>query len=146
LKKVSFKADRCTACGSCSVACAIVHSRSKDVNRAADEWPAPRARIDIQEKGGKLVIVRCRNCKKAKCIDACEPKAISRNAEGYVLFNETLCNGCWKCIEACPFKAVVRSGDENKALKCDSCLDRKTPACVDACHTEALKVEEGAAE
>ena len=142
MRKVSFAADKCVTCGTCSIACALVHSESNDVNEAALESPTPRARVHIAEKGGKLKLVRCRNCKKAKCIEACAEHAIKKNAQNYVLIDEKLCTGCWKCIEACPFDAIVMSGDEKIAEKCDSCLDRAVPACVEACKVKALKVDE----
>ncbi len=136
MRKVSFAPEKCVTCGTCSVSCAVVHSRSADVTGAALEMPAPRARARIAEKGGKLRLVRCQNCRKAKCIAACPRQAIKRNAQQYVLIDEKLCDGCWKCLEACPFDAIVKSGDGKVAQKCDSCLGRPIPACV------ALKVEE----
>ncbi|MBM4248198.1 MAG: 4Fe-4S dicluster domain-containing protein [Euryarchaeota archaeon] len=142
MRKVSFAPEICVTCGTCSIACAVVHSMSGDPTGAALEVPVPRARVHIAEKGGKLKLVRCRNCRKAKCIAACPEKAIKKNAQDYVLIDERLCNGCWKCIEACPFQAIVKSDDEKVAQKCDSCLDRPVPACVESCNVKALKVEE----
>lgn len=142
MRKVSFAADKCMTCGTCSIACAVVHSKSNDVTEAALEVPAPMARVHIAEKSGKLKLVRCRNCRKAKCMAACPEHAIKKNARNYVLIDEKLCNGCWKCVEACPFQAIVRSDDDKVAQKCDSCLDRPVPACVESCNVKALKVEE----
>jgi carbon-monoxide dehydrogenase iron sulfur subunit len=43
---------------------------------------------------------------------------------------------------ACPFGVIRRNETEDKAMKCDCCPDRKTPACVDACPNRALVFEE----
>jgi carbon-monoxide dehydrogenase iron sulfur subunit len=46
--------------------------------------------------------------------------------------------GCWSCIMVCPFGAIVRNEDCRQAVKCDHCMDRDNPACVEACPTRAL--------
>jgi carbon-monoxide dehydrogenase iron sulfur subunit len=141
LRKVKFENDKCTACWNCVIACGLEHSDSKDINRAAGEMPRATARIRIDKKKGKLTLVRCLNCRKAQCIDACPEKAISRNGDGYVLIDRMRCTGCGKCAEACPFGSIsIDAG--GKALKCDSCLHREVPACVAGCVTGALALSE----
>lgn len=88
---------------------------------------------------------KCVFCKKPKCVEACEYDAIEKKDDGYVEFYDDKCTGCWKCIEACPFDAIYKNEDDNIAVRCDLCLDADTPSCVSACHTDALKVEEGEA-
>jgi Fe-S-cluster-containing hydrogenase component 2 len=114
------------------------HAKSDNINEAIDEIPPPAGRIVIKLKKGKLNLVKCRNCKNAKCIDACEQKAIKRNDEGYVLIDRTLCEGCGDCIEACPFDAI-HLDESGLAVKCDFCLDLEVPVCVSNCPTGAIE-------
>nr|VFK81312.1 MAG: 4Fe-4S dicluster domain-containing protein [Candidatus Kentron sp. SD] len=59
------------------------------------------------------------------------------------------CIACAMCAMVCPFDAVTFHPNNTRqdqprvvAIKCDGCLDRlrqkKTPACVEACQTNAL--------
>ena len=53
------------------------------------------------------------------------------------------CVGCWMCIMVCPFGAIQRGTVEKKvASKCDLCVDREIPACVENCPNEALVLVE----
>jgi carbon-monoxide dehydrogenase iron sulfur subunit len=42
----------------------------------------------------------------------------------------------------CPFGVIVKHEGLHRALKCDHCPDRESPACVDACPTGALVYSE----
>jgi len=141
LRKVKLDNDKCTSCWSCVIACGLEHSRSKNIDRAAQESPRATARIRIDRKKGKLFLVRCHNCKKALCMDACGEKAISRDKDGYVHIDRVKCQGRRMCVEACPFGSIFIDA-EGKAAKCDSCLHREVPACVADCVTGALMLAE----
>jgi carbon-monoxide dehydrogenase iron sulfur subunit len=42
----------------------------------------------------------------------------------------------------CPFGAIRMDEERGKAVKCDLCPERETPACVEACPNRALVFEE----
>ncbi len=137
------RADRCTGCKSCEVACAIEHSRSKTLVGAIAENPAPCSRVTVVRRAGLSVPHQCRQCMNAKCMAACPPKALYRkDNDSPVLLDEALCDRCGKCVPACPFKAIRLDAPSNRIVKCDQCahrLDRgERPACVEACPVQAL--------
>mgnify|MGYP001687505961 FL=1 len=48
-----------------------------------------------------------------------------------------------RSLDACPYGVPILSKEDNKAYKCDGCIDRvkegKNPICVDACPLRALE-------
>lgn len=142
MRQVKFKPEMCIGCESCQVSSAVQHSHSKNLDKALLEFPRPLSRVRIKMKKNKHFLAKCRNCKKPKCIEVCEPKAIV-NHDGYYQINENVCTYCLKCVEACPFNAIVVDETRGKVIKCDFCLKREVPACVEGCIPEALVLVEG---
>ena len=154
MKEVIVHPERCVGCMQCMVACAVAHSKSKNLFGALQEKPLPRPRIHVgvglYREGFPN---RCRHCDPAPCMMACLPGAIYRSEEmGAVLINPDRCINCASCAMACPF-GVIRYhvdslGPEGKivAVKCDNCVERQSrglePACVEVCMTNALTFEE----
>ena len=122
----------CTGCHSCEVACKQEHGLGV----------GPRL-IRIIENGPHFIPVYCHHCAKAPCIEACPVEAISRNEQGIVLIDNSLCIGCRVCVEACPFEAMQFDDEEETAVKCDLCISRvakdKSPACVSICPTGCIR-------
>ena len=137
MKQVKFNSDLCTTCESCVLACTVRHSQSKDLGYAMWEIPRPVARVKVTMKGGKPKLLRCIQCKKPKCQEACEEDAISRE-EDLVLVDEEKCIGCGKCVEACPFDAMFMDEEKGVAVSCDNCEGYEDCACVEACPVDAL--------
>ncbi|MBN1276447.1 MAG: 4Fe-4S binding protein [Deltaproteobacteria bacterium] len=123
----------CTGCHSCEIACKQEHSLRV----------GPRL-VRIIENGPNFIPVYCHHCAKAPCREACPVDAISRNEQGIVLIDKSICIGCMVCIEACPFEAMQFDDDIGIAVKCDLCIDRlaedKTPACVSVCPTGCISL------
>lgn len=61
--------------------------------------------------------------------------------EGVVHHSET-CVGCGSCILACPYDALKHDEKEGRVAKCNLCLEKETPPCVEACHSKALVFQE----
>ena len=133
---VRYVPKNCTACKSCELACALRHSTAGDINDAMSEYPRPLSRLKIGLKDGKLHMTRCLHCKRPKCIEACEGRAITKSDGGVVTIDEERCNGCFECVDACPFGAIQRR--ENEAIKCDLCQGATELSCVLACKCGAL--------
>lgn len=127
----------CMACKSCELACALRHSASGDINGLISEYPRPLARLRIGVKDGKLHLTRCLHCKRPKCIEVCEPKAIKKSDDGAVTIDDELCTGCAECADVCPFGAIQMRG-EREAVKCDLCSGAAELSCVLACKCGAL--------
>lgn len=143
-KKIFCDITKCVGCRTCELACAVEHSAAKDLFLAILEKPRPKKRRDTQfiERNVSHSI-GCQHCDEPPCVEACMASCISKDKKtGKVDIDIKRCVGCWMCIMVCPFASITRRYDQdNKALKCDLCPDRDSPACVDSCPTRALSYE-----
>lgn len=151
VKRLICEIDKCLACRSCELACAMEHSRSKTLVGAMREAPLPVRRVRVLALAGPRpgqasagFPLHCQHCEEPECVYACKSGALTRDpATGAVACDEARCVGCWMCVMACPW-GVVHTSARGVALKCDLCADRDEPACVQACPTRALRWEEAA--
>ncbi|MFQ6034340.1 MAG: 4Fe-4S dicluster domain-containing protein [Sedimentisphaerales bacterium] len=144
-KVIMVTVERCLACKSCEIACAVAHSESGVLEQAIKEQPKPQKRVTVQAVGAFGVPIQCRHCEDAPCITVCPTKAIRRKqAEDPVLIEQDLCIGCKFCLLVCPFGVISISHDGRAVTKCDFCIDRtmagQERACVEACPTKALRL------
>jgi carbon-monoxide dehydrogenase iron sulfur subunit len=146
MKRIYCKIAKCLSCRSCEIACAVAHSQSKTLAVAVREYPLPKHRVHVESIGiegyarfVRSIALQCRHCDEPICAQACISGGITHNKEtGEVTNDPFKCVACWSCIMVCPFGVIVRYEDCNRAVKCDHCPDRETPACVEACPTNAL--------
>ncbi len=144
-KAIVVNIEKCLACKSCEIACALAHSKSKVLEEAVAESPRPQRMVTVEAAGEFGVPIQCRHCEAAPCVEICPTGAIQRQSEeGPIVVDKELCIGCKLCMLICPF-GVLRIGTEGRAvIKCDMCLERmeegQEPACVEACPTKALKL------
>jgi Fe-S-cluster-containing dehydrogenase component len=90
--------------------------------------------------------VQCMHCLHASCVSACIVGALTKAADGAVVYNPTICIGCRYCQVACPFEIPAYEFHvplTPRVRKCEFCADpaRGTgadPACAASCPTEAL--------
>ncbi len=137
--------DKCLACKSCEIACAVAHSETKVLQEALQEVPKPQSRVSVQAAGEFAVPLQCRHCEDAPCITVCPTGATHRDeTNGPVLIDKDKCIGCKYCLVACPFGVIEVSHDGKVMVKCDLCFERakagQPPACVEACPTKALRL------
>ena len=161
MKDLIIRHELCMSCRSCEIACAVEHSKSKNLISALGENPAPKRRIHV-ECSPYLEIsipVTCRQCENAPCASACPTRALSQDeATGIVNYNKDLCVDCWTCSKVCTrfsplyhlilsigcWSSSMASNREvisrqvEAGLKCDLCEGKELPACVEACPTHAL--------
>lgn len=142
MKRIIPKEEYCIGCHLCEVYCALEHSKSKKIWKAFRESPKPVARLHIEERGYLAISLSCRHCEDPPCVKACMTGAMYKTSSGLVLHEREKCVGCWMCIMVCPYGAVKKGEEEKIIFKCDFCLDRETPACVEGCPQEALVLEE----
>jgi carbon-monoxide dehydrogenase iron sulfur subunit len=139
--------EKCMACKSCEIACAVEHSKAKELVGALAESPRPRARVTLEAAEGMAIPLQCRQCEDAPCIHVCPTKAIIRVDENQpVTIDDKQCIGCRWCVLACPFGVITIDENSKVAFKCDMCMERQKegelPACVSACPTKALELKE----
>ena len=133
--------DLCIGCQACEIAC-----KQENDTPVGVRW-VQVVQVGPREVGGKLVMhfipIRCKHCAKPSCMDACPTDAITQRADGIVVINSSLCNGCEACIEACPFGAPQLNPKTDTVEWCTMCMHRidqgLKPACVLACPTGAIQ-------
>lgn len=139
--KIYCDITKCVGCRSCEIACAVEHSKGKDIFAAIKEMPLPKKRVQTENVGGKIISLHCQHCEDAPCIKACMSGALSKDEKtGSTLHDKDQCVGCWMCVMTCPFGAIVQDVENHIAVKCDLCPDRDDYACVVSCPTGALFV------
>jgi formate dehydrogenase iron-sulfur subunit len=140
---------RCTGCDSCALAC-------KEANGRPNPTVVPSALssdaytfIDVRGNAGSaepLAVKRqCMHCQHPACVSACTVGALTKSADGPVVYDSKKCIGCRYCQYACPFG--VPTYDWNNPLglihKCQLCVERlaegELPACVSSCPAGALR-------
>jgi len=141
-KEIFVNIKKCTGCKTCEIACAVEHSKDKNIFIAISEIPTPKPRLSVEcHPSGISVPVLCRQCEDAPCMHACITGAIFRDHRGVVVTDSDKCIGCWTCVMVCPYGVIGRHLQTQKAYRCDRCPDRESPACVSACPTKALVYE-----
>jgi len=130
---VVFDPGKCTGCGRCESACASGGNKPGTPR-------APRVHVMRGAVPGTNFAILCQHCLDPQCMKACPNGAISKDADGVVRMNKTLCVNCGMCIAACPEAAPLRDMD-GEVVKCDLCGG--DPACMKACPTGALSYRKG---
>lgn len=142
---IQVNAGRCTGCKSCEIACALAHSKTKELVAAAIGEPEIQPRIDVRKMGDMAVPVQCRHCDDAPCEKACPNSALKHDADAQVvLYDPEKCQGTGACLSACPFGVLEDGPDGHVVTKCDLCAETVesggSPACVTACPTGAIRL------
>lgn len=140
MKSIFVNVERCVACKTCEIACALNRSSlSRQLPEAIYETVSPLSRVRVSSTGGEGGFpVQCRHCENAPCLDACPAGALYRDPEGLVLVHDDRCIGCWMCLMVCPFGAPQPFRQFRKIIKCDRCQGMEAPYCVESCPTHAL--------
>ncbi len=145
MKRIFVKEEFCMGCRLCEIYCLVEHSNSKDIIKAFKrESPRPISRIIVEEKGYLTFSLQCRHCEEPLCLEACMSGALYRDEKtGAVLHNRDQCVGCWMCIMVCPYGVIKRDLNGRKvSSKCDLCMGREIPVCVEKCPNQALNLKE----
>jgi carbon-monoxide dehydrogenase iron sulfur subunit len=142
MKQVFVRPERCMGCRSCEIGCAVQHSKEKTLFSAVLQSPPPLKRLFVESTDTVRMPVTCRHCEDAPCLRACISGCLYRDEKGFVRRRKERCIGCWTCIMMCPFGVITRDGEKHIAVKCDRCHKLDIPACVNACPTGALVLED----
>ncbi len=142
MKQVFVRPERCMGCRSCEIGCAVQHSKEKTLFSAVLQSPPPMKRLFVESTATVRMPVTCRHCEDAPCLRACISGCLYRDEKGFVRRRKERCIGCWTCIMMCPFGVITRDREKHIAVKCDRCHKLEIPACVSACPTGALVLED----
>ena len=120
---------KCTGCGTCKLACAMIKGKGGAI---------ARSRIHIYTTAPEEhVQVTCLQCVEAACIKVCTTGALVRNeSTGAIEVYEDRCIGCGLCETGCPFGHMHFDTSKGKPEKCDLCGG--DPACARFCPHGAL--------
>jgi len=122
--------ENCSGCRLCEVACTLRHYNVDNPKKSAvkvyQRFPKP----------GLNEPVFCRQCKSPPCVDACEPRALSRGRDGVIKIDHSRCDGCGSCAKGCPFGAVFFHRDQRYPIICDLCGGE--PECARICPNRAI--------
>lgn len=134
MKRLILEYEKCIGCRLCELACSaekeLVYNPKKARIRAT--------KIGIPEQ---IIMVYCRHCEDAQCINACPVEAIGRNQIGAVIIDEEKCIGCGNCIDSCPAQAIYEGNKSDSIpIKCDLCDG--DPKCIKACIRGAINYGE----
>lgn len=80
--------------------------------------------------------VMCLQCEEPSCMKVCPVGAISRNAEGAIVMDESKCIVCKMCMSACPLGNISFSPVKRRVFKCDLCGGE--PKCAQYCPSGAI--------
>ena len=164
--------DKCIGCDSCTIACKSenntrpVESPMSFKNQRGVLPDHVSYRWVVKKNGGAypnptltFVTSACNHCEHPACLASCplsdvyapsnETNAIfKREADGIVLINQVVCNGCKNCTHSCPYGAPQFNSVSKKVEKCTFCIHRLyddqgertkfLPACVTTCVGNAL--------
>lgn len=122
-------AEQCVGCRQCEATCSVAHTH------AFAPWLS-RVHIKRNESTLECDPVICRQCKNARCAQACPTGAIQPDENGILRVDETACIGCGACVSACPFHAMMFDDAAQRAFKCDECGGN--PQCVVVCPAHVL--------
>jgi CRP-like cAMP-binding protein/Fe-S-cluster-containing hydrogenase component 2 len=130
--------DTCTRCDDCVRACSDTHGGTPRFIREGFKFK------------NWLVPTSCYQCTDPVCMIGCPTGAITRPiGTTEVSIDPMTCIGCGNCGRRCPWGNIVNvpfshpvlKKDIQLATKCDLCLGRDRPACVQMCpHGSAIRV------
>jgi Fe-S-cluster-containing dehydrogenase component len=144
--------EKCEDCNNCFLSCKDEH--------VDNDWPGyslsqPRhghrwINILRKERGQYPLIdvayqpTPCMHCESAPCIRAAKDGAVYKRKDGIVIIDPQKARGQEHLLKACPYGAIWWNQEAQVPQKCTFCahlLDQgwKTPRCVQACPTGALR-------
>src|SRR3989338_5507484 len=107
---MSIDLDKCTACGSCVVACSqennlMLGSPEEAVMGRLIRWITilPISEGEFPAPKQKLLPMPCQQCDDPPCTKVCPVYATFLNEEGIVGQVYSRCIGCRYCVQACPY-------------------------------------------
>jgi formate dehydrogenase iron-sulfur subunit len=156
-KGVLVDLTRCIGCRGCQVACKQWNERSVKKTEVYGNFTNPPMlnsecytniryieKQEVVRPVWSFIKNQCMHCKNPACVSACPVAALTKRADGPVVYNFDRCIGCRYCMIACPFQIPKYEWEKTlpAVRKCTFCADRISagliPACVKACPTQTM--------
>jgi Fe-S-cluster-containing hydrogenase component 2 len=103
----------------------------------SDQKPLQRLKVTFSR--GTPWVWKCQHCVSAPCVEACvSGSLIFMEGGGGVIHNPDTCVGCGSCLFVCPYDALSYDEEKERVTKCNLCLEKEIPPCVEACQSKAL--------
>ncbi len=143
-----YDATLCIGCLECESGCAAANGLPYDDTIAAEKKASEHKftyvkAVQSAEGEDKYMRHLCMHCSDPACASVCPVAALTKTAEGPVVYDEDKCMGCRYCMIACPFGVPKYewSSLTPAVKKCTGCFERvkagKQTACTEACPTGA---------
>lgn len=128
-----FDATRCIGCEACSAACKEQNGLPLPIERETTAYTF----TTVSQRSGLHVRSLCMHCLEPTCVSVCPVGALSKTAQGPVVYDAGKCIGCRYCIMACPFGVPKYQWDRAVPVvgKCTLCADRLAQGLATACAT-----------
>jgi Fe-S-cluster-containing hydrogenase component 2 len=123
MKVLGKKPELCIQCHACESTCSKTWFKEDNAHKSC-------IKISENEKNG-AVITSCTQC--GECINICPVEAITRDKNGIVRINKSICVGCFMCVGYCPELAMIMNEEYIEPFKCVACGQ-----CAKNCPTNAI--------
>ncbi len=137
-----FDATACVGCHCCEVACNEQNANPDEIKwRRVGEMEAGSFPDTLQLFNS----MSCNHCIEPECLKGCPTESYIKLDNGVVFHDDPSCIGCQYCTWNCPYEVPVFNPDRGIVTKCHMCVDKleagQTPACVQACPSNAIEIE-----
>ena len=148
---------RCIGCRGCQTACKEWNELPARKTAFKGEYTNPirlnsdtytRIRYSEKDDQGRpvwsFIKEQCLHCKDPACASVCPVAALTKSADGPVVYDYDRCIGCRYCMLACPFRIPTFEWESPRpwVQKCSFCSERikdgLVPACIKVCPTTTM--------
>jgi formate dehydrogenase iron-sulfur subunit len=156
-KSVLVDLTRCIGCRGCQTACKEWNERPARKTTFRGDYSNPvrlnsdtytRIRFSEKEESNRpvwsFIKEQCLHCISPACASVCPVSALTKSADGPVVYNYDRCIGCRYCMLACPFQIPTFEWESTQpwVQKCSFCSERikdgLIPACIKVCPTTTM--------
>jgi formate dehydrogenase iron-sulfur subunit len=156
-KSVLVDMTRCIGCRGCQTACKEWNELPARKTTFQGEYSNPvrlnsdtytRIRYSEMDDKGRpvwsFIKEQCLHCKNPACASVCPVAALTKSANGPVVYDYDRCIGCRYCMLACPFRIPTYEWESARpwVQKCSFCSERikdgLVPACIKVCPTTTM--------
>ncbi len=134
--------DSCSGCKACVTACHNLNGLEEgEVWRKVGLLSGGSSHLPVIQH----ISTACHHCVEPACMEGCPVLAYEKDPiTGIVRHLDDQCIGCQYCVLKCPYDVPRYSKKMGIVRKCDMCSSRlavgETPACVNACPNEAIRI------